>query len=128
MITNASLMAVKANQHNLARWLRAFQFSKQGFAAAWANESAFREEVVAAAVLCPAAFWVGSSRLEIALLITVTLQVLVIELINSAVEAVVDRIGPEQHPLAGRAKDIGSAAVLVSISIAVLCWLLALLG
>jgi diacylglycerol kinase (ATP) len=79
-------------------------------------------------VLVPLALWLGDSGLEHALLIAVWLLVLMCELVNSAIEAVVDRIGPEQHTLSGRAKDIGSAVVLVALINAVLVWSLVLLG
>ena len=78
--------------------------------------------------LVPLALWLGDSGLERALLIAVWLLVLMFELVNSAIEAVVDRIGPEQHTLSGRAKDIGSAVVLVALINAALVWSLVLLG
>ncbi len=116
----------KTNHHGLQRIRRAFRFSWQGFVAAWRYETAFREEVVVVAALCPLAFWVGQSPTQTALLIFASLQVLLVELMNSAVEAAVDRVSNELHPLAGRAKDLGSAAVLVSIVLAAAVWALLL--
>ncbi len=113
----------KQGLHGIPRIIKAFGYSMQGFAAAWRNESAFREETLGALVLCPLAFWVGGSAFEIAFLIVMTLQVLVVELLNSAVEATVDRISAERHPLAGRAKDLASATVLLSIVLGIISWL-----
>lgn len=92
------------------------------------DESAFRQELILAAILVPLAFWVGESGVERALLVGSVLLVLVVELLNSAVEATVDRISLEKHPLAKRAKDIGSAAVMVALALAAATWLLILLG
>lgn len=114
----------KADKHGLPRILRAARFSMQGMMAAWRHEHAFREESLAVAVLIPTAFWLGQSALEIGFLIFMALQVLIVELINSAIEAVVDRISVEHHPLAGRAKDLGSAAVFVSIAALIVAWAL----
>jgi diacylglycerol kinase (ATP) len=112
-------------------WLRlwnALQYSRAGLRASWQNEAAFRQEVCLALVLIPLALWWGGSGIERALLVASVVLVLIVELINSALEAVVDRISLEQHPLAGRAKDIGSAAVLLALLNAVLVWALVLLG
>jgi len=111
----------------LAKLLRAGGYSLAGLRAALA-ERAFRQEIAALAVLVPLALWLGEGGMERALLIGAWVLVLVVELVNSAVEAVVDRFGPERHPLAGRAKDLGSAAVLVAILNAALVWALVLLG
>jgi diacylglycerol kinase (ATP) len=78
------------------------------------REAAFQQELVAAAVLIPAAFWVGQGWVQVTLLIGVVVLVLIVELLNTAIEATVDRIGLERHPLSGEAKDLGSAAVLLS--------------
>jgi diacylglycerol kinase (ATP) len=94
----------------------------QGLEAAWRHEAAFRQEVFLAIVLVPLAFWLGQGILELILLIGSVLLVLCVELINSAIEALVDRIGSEPHELSGRAKDLGSASVLVTMLLAVLVW------
>ena len=95
--------------------------------ACWRNEAAFRQEVAATIILVPLGLWLGDSGIERALLVGSWLFVLVVELLNSGIEAVVDRIGPERHELSGRAKDIGSATVLLTILIAALTWGLVLL-
>jgi diacylglycerol kinase (ATP) len=108
------------------RWVRAFNFSRKGFQAAWKNEAAFREEIIVAIFLIPASFWLGTTSIERILLIGSILLVLIVELLNSAIEAIVDLVSPEFHELAGRAKDIGSAAVLIALMIASLTWFLIL--
>ncbi|RMX01642.1 diacylglycerol kinase [Allofranklinella schreckenbergeri] len=90
------------------------------------KQAAFRQELVLAAVLIPAAFWVGRNWLEVAFLASVVVLVLVVEVLNSAIEAVVDRIGPEWHPLSKDAKDLGSAAVLLCLLFAFATWTWAL--
>jgi len=102
-------------------WNAAF-YSLAGIRGAVKSEPAFRQELVLCLVLVPAAFWVGDAAVERALLIGTCLLVLVVELINSAIEAVVDRIGAERHELSGRAKDLGSAAVFISLWLTVICW------
>ena len=94
------------------RIVRAFSFSLQGLRAAYRKESAFRQELILAAVLLPLAVWLGRTGVERSLLIGSVLLLLIVELLNSAVEATVDRAGKDSDTLAGRAKDIGSAAVL----------------
>ena len=106
----------------LARLARAAGDSLRGLRAAWRTEAAFRQECVLAAVLVPAAFFVGATLAQSALLIATVALVLVVELLNSAVEAAVDRVGRERHPLAGRAKDMASAAVFVSLLVVVVTW------
>ena len=108
----------------LARLARAAGDSLRGLRAAWRAEAAFRQECVCAAVLVPAAFFVGATLAQSALLIATVALVLVVELLNSAVEAAVDRVGRERHPLAGRAKDMASAAVFVSLMVVVVTWVL----
>lgn len=93
-----------------------------GFKAAWKGEAAFRQEVVLAAVLLSLVFFVGQNAIEYSLLAGSVLMVLVVELLNSAIEATVDRIGPEKHHLSKNAKDMGSAAVLVSLMIVLFIW------
>lgn len=107
----------------LRRLLNAFGYSLQGFRAAWQNEAAFREEAMLTIVLTPVALLLPVTGLEKLLLILSLLLLVLVELLNSAVEAVVDRIGPEIHPLSGRAKDLGSAAVLIACLILGLTWL-----
>ena len=103
-------------------------YSIDGLKAAFAYEAAFRQEVVLAALLIPAALWLPASGLGKALMIASVLLVLIVELLNSAVEAAVDRISLEKHALAKRAKDVGSAAVLLALTNVVIVWALVLLG
>ncbi len=119
-------MAGKPDSGGLVRLFRAAVYSWQGLVAAFRNEAAFRQEVALGLVLIPLALWLGQSGSERALMIMAWLLVLVVELLNSAIEAVVDRIGAGHHELAGRAKDIASAAVLVALVNAGLVWLLVL--
>ena len=113
-------------QTGLRRILSATRNSLEGFVAAVRHEDAFRQELIAASVLVPLALWVGRHGFERALLVASVLFVLVVELLNSAVEATVDRISFDNHRLAKRAKDIGSAAVMLSIATAAAVWLLVL--
>jgi len=106
---------------------RALRYSLSGLAAAFRNEQAFRQELYAAAVLIPLAFWVGNTGVERALLVATVLLVMIVEVLNSAIEAVVDRMGSERHELSGRAKDLGSAAVFLALVLAVCVWGLVLL-
>jgi diacylglycerol kinase (ATP) len=110
----------------ITRVLRAFSYSLQGFLYTWRGEAAFRQEVCLALVVVPAGVLLGRTGIERALLVYPMLQILVIELLNSAVEAVVDRGGTERHPLAGMAKDMGSAAVMLSFGLLGTVWLLIL--
>lgn len=112
----------------LRRLINATRYSLAGFAEAARNEDAFRQELLLVAVLAPVAFWIGENGAERALLLGSLLVVLIVELLNSAVEATVDRISLENHRLAKRAKDIGSAAVMLSLVNAGIVWLLVLLG
>lgn len=104
------------------RILKATQWSLQGLAAAWIHESSFRLEVYLFAVLAPLGFWLGQTPVERVLLVGSLLLVLSIELLNSSIEAVIERYGPEFHELAGRAKDMGSAAVFVAMLNVLLTW------
>ena len=104
------------------RIINATFFSVAGLRAAWVNEAAFRQECVAALILVPLGFWLGQDAVERSLLIGSCLLVIVVELLNSAVEAAVDRVSTDRHRLAGRAKDLGSAAVFVSLLILLLVW------
>jgi diacylglycerol kinase (ATP) len=110
------------------RLFRAFGASWLGLVGAFREEAAFRQELVVAAVVIPLGLWLGHTGVERALLVAPMLLVLVVELVNSAIEATVDRIGLERHILAGLAKDIGSAAVFMSFVLLVVVWLLVLLG
>ena len=108
------------------RIVHATGYSIAGLSAAWRHESAFRQECVLAIVMLPAAWWVGRSWIEIALLAGSVMVVLIVELLNSAIETVVDRVSPELHPLSKRAKDIGSAAVMLALLTCTTLWLSAL--
>ena len=101
---------------------QAFRWSMKGLRATWDVESSFRLEVYLFVVLAPLAIWLGESGIERAILIGSMMIVLVVEVLNSAVEAVVDRWGPEHNELAGRAKDMGSAAVFLSDINVLICW------
>jgi len=104
------------------RIFKAAIWSMQGLRAAWLHESSFRLEVYLSAVLAPLALWFGQGAIERVLLIGSLLLVLAMELANSAIEAVIERYGPEHHELAGRAKDMGSAAVFVLMINVLMCW------
>lgn len=110
------------NQKGIKRIFNAFFFSLAGFKATWQHEEAFRQEVLLFAVTTPMALWLSGDPIERLLLIGSVVLVLIVELLNSAVESVVDRVGFEHHELSGRAKDIGSAAVFLSLAWAGLTW------
>lgn len=112
----------------LRRLWNAFRYSLDGFRAAFKHEDAFRQEALLATLLIPLALWLPASHTGKALMVASVLLVIIVELINSAIEATVDRISLERHDLAKRAKDIGSAAVLVSLLNALITWALVLLG
>jgi diacylglycerol kinase (ATP) len=112
----------KPGNTGLTRLIKATGFSMRGLHAAFKYEAAFRQELLLCVILLPAAFWVGENAVEWALLVGSLLLVLIVELCNSAVEAVVDRVGSEHHDLSGRAKDIGSAAVFVSLVNVAVVW------
>lgn len=111
----------------IKRILNATSYSIAGFKAAFSNEEAFRQIVWINIILIPISFFVDVSRVEQALMIGVCLLAIIIELFNSAIEAVVDRISLDQHPLSKNAKDMGSAAQFVGLSIIVVVWLLILI-
>ena len=115
-------------KQGLTRMINALGYSRDGLGAAWKNEAAFREEVLLAAVTLPLAFYLGRNGVERALLAGSILLILIVEILNSAVEAVVDKASPEKHELAKRAKDMGSAAVLLSLICAATVWLCVLFG
>ena len=112
----------------ITRVLRAAGASWLGLSGAFREEAAFRQELALSVVVIPLGLWLGHTGVERALLVAPMLLVLVVELLNSAIEATVDRIGLERHVLAGLAKDIGSAAVLMSFILLAVVWLLVLLG
>ena len=114
-------MAYSGNT-GLKRILLAVLYSWQGFKIAYQKEEAFRQETWLAIVLIPLAIWLGDNGIQIAMMIGSVLLVLIVEIINSAIEAVVDRIGSEKHQLSGRAKDMGSAAVMLSLINVVVVW------
>lgn len=118
MTESRSAVHPQGNGTGPLRAWRAFKCSIQGLKAAFVNESAFRQELFLACLFVPAAFYVSESLLQTLFLITLVTLVLIVELLNTAVEAVVDRISPETHPLSGVAKDVGSAAVLLSLTLA----------
>lgn len=110
------------NAKGIKRIYNAFFFSLAGFKATWCHEEAFRQEVLLFLVTTPLAFWLGGNTIEKLLLIGSMVLVLVTELLNSALESVVDRVGLEHHELSGRAKDIGSAAVFLTLAWAAFTW------
>ncbi len=112
----------------IRRIWNALLYSREGLKAAFTHEDAFRQEVFLAAILIPVAFFLPASGLGKALMIGSVMLVLIVELLNSAVEAIVDRISMEDHPLAKRAKDIGSSAVFLSLVNVPVIWGLVLLG
>ena len=109
-------------KQGLTRLVNALGYSRDGLAAAWKNEAAFREEVLLAAIAIPLAIVLGNTGIERALLIGAILLILIVEILNSGLEAVVDKASPEKHELAKRAKDMGSAAVLLSLVNAAVIW------
>jgi diacylglycerol kinase (ATP) len=115
-------MAKHNQTGGIRRIWNAALYSIAGIRATWKSEAAFRQELMLCMVMVPAAFWLGDSAVERSLLIGTCLLVLVVELLNSAIEAVVDRIGDDLHKLSGRAKDMGSAAVFISLWLTILCW------
>ena len=114
-------------KQGLTRLINALGYSRDGLAAAWKNEAAFREEVLLAAIAIPLAIVLGKTGIERALLIGAILLILIVEILNSGLEAVVDKASPEKHELAKRAKDMGSAAVLLSLINAAVIWACVLL-
>ena len=108
-------------RRGLSRVWYAFGYSLEGLKAGW-QETAFRQEAIASIVMIPAAFWLGRSWVETVLLASSVVLVMIVELLNTGIETAIDRIGPEWHDLSKRAKDMGSAAVLLSLIICVLTW------
>jgi diacylglycerol kinase (ATP) len=118
----------KPGESGLKRILSAAGYSTKGLRSCWRNEAAFRQEVLASMVMIPLGLWLGETGLEKAVLIGVLLLVLIVEVLNSSIEAVVDRIGHEHHELSGLAKDQGSAAVMLSLLSVAIVWSLVLFG
>ncbi|GHT97082.1 diacylglycerol kinase [Betaproteobacteria bacterium] len=112
----------------LGRLINALKYSAKGFKAAWQHEAAFRQELALVIVALPLGLYLGKTGMERALLVGSLLTILLTELLNSAIEAIVDKTSPEFHDLAGRAKDLGSAAVFVSLTLAAAVWGFVLLG
>ncbi|WP_339387157.1 diacylglycerol kinase [Vibrio caribbeanicus] len=111
------------NTHGIKRVYNATRYSYQGLRAAFRCEPAFREEIFLAAIMLPLAFFIAESQLDRILLIATVVLVLIAELFNSAIEAVVDRVGLEKHELSGRAKDLGSAAVMLTMFLTLYVWI-----
>ena len=118
---------MKPSHHPLEHLLHATKWSIQGLKAAWKYEQAFRIEIVLSFAIIPLSFYLGETHVEKALLLASWVFVLIVELLNSAMEAAVDRISTEFHELSGRAKDLGSAAVFVSNILFVCIWTLLIL-
>ena len=112
----------KENNKGIQRLVNATRFTFKGIRSAWSNEEAFRQEALVLILVIPAGLFIGETFVQKGLFICVWLLVLIIELLNSALESVVDRIGYEKHPLSGQAKDMGSAAVFIGISLSVIIW------
>jgi diacylglycerol kinase (ATP) len=113
---------MKPGYTGIKRIVHATRFSLQGLAASWRHESAFRQESVLTAILVPLGIWLGATGVERALLVASVLLIPIVELLNTGVETVVDRLGAGEHPLSGRAKDVGSAAVMLSLVLAAAVW------
>ena len=109
--------------NELKRLNNATRYSMQGFRFAWQGEAAFRLEVLIAVILLPLAMWLNVTTLERVALVGCVVLVLIVELLNSAVEAAIDRVGTEQHPLSGRGKDLGSAAVFAALLFCGFTWI-----
>lgn len=109
------------SRRGLSRIWHAFNYSLEGLRAGW-HETAFRQEAIAALVLVPAAFWLGRTWPEVVLLVGVVVLVMIVELLNTGIETAIDRISPEWHDLSKRAKDMGSAAVLLSLLLCAGTW------
>lgn len=117
----------KPGNTGLYRIFKATGYSAKGLCSAWRHEAAFRQELMLMIVLTPLAFWLGDGITQQLLLLVVSWLVVIVEVLNSAIEAVVDRIGSEHHELSGRAKDLGSAAVMLSLALTSVTWI-AVLG
>ena len=125
-VKTKKVLEMANNTTGITRIIKAAGYSWKGFRAAWINEAAFRQEGVASVIAIIIACWLDVDAITRVLLIGSVLLVTIVEILNSALEAVVDRIGSEYHELSGRAKDMGSAAVLLSIFVAVITWVILL--
>ncbi|PJG59023.1 diacylglycerol kinase [Aeromonas cavernicola] len=112
----------KPGATGVTRIINATGYSMKGLKSAWINEAAFRQELLLILLLMPFACWVGDSLNQILLLVVLSWLVVIVEILNSAIEAVVDRIGSEHHELSGRAKDLGSAAVFIALALNMVVW------
>ncbi len=121
-------LRARPKSQGLGRLTRAFRSSASGLAGAFREEEAFRQELLFACIALPLAIWLGHSGVERAVLAAPVLLILIVELLNSAIEATVDRISLERNALAGLAKDIGSAAVMLSFVLLGIVWVLVLSG
>ena len=117
----------KPGNDGIIRIIKAGGYSWQGLCAAWRNEAAFRQEVWLSVVMIPLGLYLGDNGVEKALLISSVILIVLVEILNSALEAVVDRFGEEHHELSGRAKDMGSAAVALAFVLMISVWVLVLL-
>jgi diacylglycerol kinase (ATP) len=117
----------KPGDDGITRIIKAGGYSWQGLCAAWRNEVAFRQEVWLGVVMIPLGLYLGDNGVEKALLVSSVILIVLVEILNSALEAVVDRIGEEPHELSGRAKDMGSAAVVLAFILMITVWVLILL-
>ena len=122
------MSAYNQNPNHFKRLYKATGYSIAGLKSTYEHEQAFRLEVYILAVLIPLAIWLAQTPLEWVLMLGSWIFVMIVEMLNSAVEAAIDRIGMEKHELSGRAKDIGSAAVMVSVFLAIGIWVAVLLG
>lgn len=125
-VRTPSFVNPQKHRTGLNRVWHAFGYSLAGLRAGWL-ETAFKQEVIASVVLIPGSFWLSRSWVEAMLLVGTVVLVMIVELLNTAVETTIDRIGPEWHDLSKRAKDMGSAAVLLSLGLCAGAWLLAAL-
>lgn len=107
----------------ITRLINAAKYSKQGLVAGWKSEEALRQEIVLACVMIPTVFFLPIDYMEKLLLVAAVFIVLITEVLNSSIEAVVDRFGPEIHPLSGKAKDLGSLAVLLALVLCAVVWI-----
>lgn len=119
---NEVVIVAKPGATGLTRIINATGYSMKGLKSAWINEAAFRQELVLVLLLMPLACWLGDSLNQVLLLIVISWLVVIVEVLNSAIEAVVDRVGSEHHELSGRAKDLGSAAVFIALALNALVW------
>jgi diacylglycerol kinase (ATP) len=113
-----------SSNRGIKRLLNAFRYTIAGFNAAWIHEEAFRQEIILAVLIVPLGMWLGNTGTQKAILIGIYFIIPFAELLNSAIEVIIDRIGQERHSLSGRAKDLGSAAVFLSICIVLIFWVL----